>query len=305
MAGRALIGLCGSFVFIIVVSFLFSWSSLSPTEVALKYNYVRQYVEDEAATEPGLYFLGPFTKFIRYPTIVHITKLGEVHGRTMEGLPLELNVDFQWKYLPGKVRELYSNFDVDYRTVFRTKATEIITMTGSVHSAYEIFNSRAVVAEAMRSAMDTYFQANLYSTVPSLQIQGDWLPDAFSDQITKAQIQKNNISAMQNRYNQMEVRFETRVIVAEQQANVTMTVASGSAEALLKYAHADSQVINYSTSAEMESYKKVKEKVNLKSNELVDYMWYDFLAGGGFGATGNLTDTTVLVGIEPSTYIDR
>ena len=66
--------------------------------------------------------------------------------------------------------------------------------------------------------------------------------------------------------------------------------------------HADSQVINYSTSAEMESYKKVKEKVGLKSNELVDYMWYDFLAGGGFGATGNLTDTTILVGIEPSTY---
>merc|ERR1740127_136496 len=151
----------------------------------------------------------------------------------------------------------------------------------------------------MRKEVDAYFQANFWSTVESLQINEDDLPDDFTQMILTAATNKQKIAKMEKTRDAQRVKFQTAIIVAEAQANMTLQRANGTRSQILNNANADAAIIDSYVEAELQAYTKVKDQLDLKSAALVDYIWYDTLSGGGVSAnTSASTEVQMLVGVD-------
>merc|ERR1712113_1171335 len=82
------------------------------------------------------------------------------------------------------------------------------------------------------------------------------------------------------------VEFQTHATVAEMQANVTVQRAKGDSYRILQNARADASIVSLQTQAEIESYKKIKNKLSLVGDNLIKYVWFDALSGGGVNSNG-------------------
>jgi len=289
-----------------------SFGSLGPTELGLRYNFVFQHVAPEVEVQAGLMFLGPCTRLLKYPkTIQTITFDADVGnllaGRTKDGLPLTLGISFQYRLMPDGVYHLYHNFEQeagDYELVYKLVATHLITEMATNFTAYQFFNEKQRIAEVMREELNRYFLANFWSTVESLQINEDDLPNEFTEMILTAATNKQKIAKMDKTRSAMKVNFETAIIVAEAQANMTLQRANGTRSQILNNAQADAAIIDSYVEAELQAYTKIKEGLDLKSAALVDYIWYDTLGGGGVSANSSAsTAVQMLVGLDPAAYI--
>jgi len=188
--------------------------------------------------------------------------------------------------------------------VYKLMATHLITEMATNFTAYQFFNEKQRIAEVMREEVNAYFQANFWSTVESLQINEDDLPDEFTEMILTAATNKQKIAKMEKTRSAMQVKFATAIIVAEAQANMTLQRANGTRSQILNNAQADAAIINSYVEAELQAYKKIKEGLDLKSAALVDYIWYDTLGGGGVSANSSAsTKVQMLVGVDPAAYI--
>merc|ERR1719356_2177792 len=303
---KAVGGFCGLSV---VLVFVCSFGSLGPTELGLRYNFVMQTVSSEVEVQAGLFFLGPTTRLLKYPkTIQTISFNAEdgnlLAGRTKDGLPLTLGITFQYRLMPDGVYHLYHTFEQeagDYELVYKLMATHLITEMATNFTAYQFFNEKQRIAEVMREEVNAYFQANFWSTVESLQINEDDLPDEFTEMILKAATNKQKIAKMRSA---MKVKFQTAIIVAEAQANMTLQRANGTRSQILNNAQADAAIIDSYVEAELQAYTKIKDGLDLKSSALVDYIWYDTLGGGGVSANSSAnTEVQMLVGVDPAAYI--
>jgi len=303
-------GCCLLFFLIIVTSF----SSLMPTEMALRYNWVLKTTSPDIVINPGLQVTGPFVSLLKYPkTIQTIEYSNEDHdildGRTHDGLPLLLGVAFQYRLLPDGLYNLYHKFENhvgDYELLFRLTGIHIITEVATKFTAYQFFNEKQKIAEEMRTAMDAYFQKHLYATVESFQINEDDLPEEFTAMILQAATSQQKITRMEKTRAAKTVEFETARIVAEAQANVTLQQALGEKHRILQNGRADAEIIDAYVEAELEAYGKIRDELELEGGDLLKYIWYDTLGGGGVAAsTADTTDIQMLFGVNPSAYISE
>lgn len=306
---EALPAFCCGTVAILVVALASSFATLSPTEMALEYNFITQTVGTEPQGIPGLYFLGPFTDFLRFPTTIRTLNFDKEHrdlldGRTSDGLPLILGVSFQYKLNPIGVWKLYHDFGMEYEQIFQKMGIHLITEMATHYTAYQFFNEKQRIASEMQVFLDEYFQKNLQASVVSLQIGDDDLPMPFYDAVLKSATTKQNITRMSKLMSAKSVEFETLVKVAYAQANVTIQKAMGARNQIMQAGKADAAVIEAFTTAETDAYGTIMDELGLKGDALLDYIWYDNLGGGGVGA-GAQENTQVLVGVSPAAYISN
>merc|ERR1712187_188765 len=157
----------------------------------------------------------------------------------------------------------------------------------------------------MGGILDIYFQ-DLGATIETVQINEDRLPAEFSDSVLKAANIKQEIDQVIQTRNAKTVEFQTNVIVAENQANVTIQAAVGESYKIQQNAKANAAIVELSVSAETASYKKIADELNLKGDSLIKYMWYDALSGGGVGSNSkDKADVKMLIGVNPSAYISQ
>lgn len=304
------IGACFSFCGVLTVTALvFSFASLAPTEMALKYNYVLHSVNPVPVTDPGILFTGPFTGLIRFPKTIQTLDFSSkdlLDGRTQDGLPLVLGLAFQYRLLPDGIYNLYRSFDVNYVQVYNLVGIHIVTELATKFTAYQFFNEKQKIAEVMRQKLDEYFTESLYATVESLQINEDDLPLAFTETILTAATTKQNITRMQKTRDAKIVEFQTARLVAQAQANVTIQQALGQKARILQNGNADAAIIEAFVEAELQAYGKIHRDLGLSGDELIKYIWYDSLGGGGVASNGfESRAVDVLVGVNPSAYISQ
>ena len=89
---------------ILTIIFATMWHSVEPTEYGMAYNSITKTINTEHVYDGGLYFLGFFKSFIKFPWTVipniEFTDAGAKFGnpaietRTSEGLALKLHVSF-------------------------------------------------------------------------------------------------------------------------------------------------------------------------------------------------------------------
>jgi len=316
MAGEAL-GACVAFsCAAFVLLFVFSFASVAPTEMALKYNYVFKTVSPTVVTNAGLRFVGPFTSLLRYPKTIQTMEYSSVHrdlldGRTHDGLPLLLGLSFQYRLLQddNSLINLYHSFEQntgDYVKIYFLTGMHMITEMATNFTAYQFFNEKQVIANKMRLELDDYFQRNLFATVDSLQINDDDLPSAFTDSVLRAATKKQEIAKMAKTRDARLVEFQTARQVAEAQANVTVAQASGQRHRILQDGRASAAVIEAYVQAEKQAYKEIKDTMGLSSGDLVNYIWYDTLSGGSVSTSQSESSSIqLMVGVDPATYISE
>jgi len=259
----------------------------------------------------------PFNRLLKYPMTVQTIEYDESHqdvldGRTLDGLPLILGVSFQYQLLPDgeHLYELYKSYEAqegDYKQVFWLVGIHMITELATQFTAYQFFNEKHNITNVMRESLDKYFTQYLHATVISLQIGEDDLPSQFTDVVLEAATVSQNITRMERVRDARKVEFKTKQLVAEAQANVTIAKAKGDASKIEQLAEADAAIIESYVTAETTAYTKIKEELKLKGPDLINYIWYDSLGGGGFGSSTQGTgvaDTSVLVGVNPAAYIN-
>jgi len=287
----------------LVLLLIFSFSQLEPTNVALKYNYVLQTIDPTPVTQSSLYFLGPFTKFIRFPSTIQTINVHAddptynnpkelLDGRTHDGLPLMLGVAFQYSLDTTKVYDLYRNYGEHYDHVFYLKGVHIIAEVATQFNAYKFFDDKITITNTMRKQMSDYFSEHLYSRVTSLQINEDSLPDAFSEAVSTAQTTRNKKQQKLNEKTRSQVQFDTDVIVAQKTRDATVNEARGTAQAILEQAKANAAIITAYTDAEIGAYTLMKNTTGLNGDTLLDYIWYDILGSGGVGSEATASSST-------------
>merc|ERR1719223_2185595 len=106
--------------------------------------------------------------------------------------------------------------------------------------------------------MDTYFQAHMYASVTSLQINEDDLPTPFTDTVLQAATERQNITRMTKYRDSQVVNFQTARIVAYAQANVTVNNAEGSVHRIQQDGRADAAIIEAYVEAEKDAYLEVR-----------------------------------------------
>eukprot|EP00449_Zooxanthella_nutricula_P025974 CAMPEP_0198538934 /NCGR_PEP_ID=MMETSP1462-20131121/48137_1 /TAXON_ID=1333877 /ORGANISM="Brandtodinium nutriculum, Strain RCC3387" /LENGTH=308 /DNA_ID=CAMNT_0044268969 /DNA_START=60 /DNA_END=982 /DNA_ORIENTATION=+ len=304
-AGPCAVGVCLVAVALLVSSF----STLAPTEMALRYNFVLSTVSPSVEITPGLKFTGPFVRFIRYPRTIQTLSYDSsskdlLDGRTKDGLPLVLGVAFQYRLLPTGLYELYHQFENhegDYIRLFGLMGVHTITEVATRFTAYQFFNEKQKIASVMRDELDSRFQKQLFASVESLQINEDDLPDAFTETILMAATSKQNITKMRKTQEAKIIEFQTARIVAEAQANVTVQKAHGDRHRILQNGHADAAIIDAYVEAELQAYGRIHDDLRLGGASLLKYIWYDTLGGGGVAANRNEDqDFQMLIGVNPA-----
>mmetsp|Transcript_55044 Transcript_55044/g.103150 ORF Transcript_55044/g.103150 Transcript_55044/m.103150 type:complete len:313 (-) Transcript_55044:147-1085(-) len=309
------LGTCAAIVAALVVSFLLcSFSLLQPTEVALRYNWLFQTISTDVVTAPGLKFVGPFTNLIRYPKTLQTQEYDQgdrdlLDGRTRDGLPLILGLSFQYRLLPDRIRDLYFAYENkygDYKNIFKLTGMHMITELATQYTAYQFFNEKQRIAEEMRLRLNEYFSKKMFASVESLQILEDDLPEAFTATILTAATSKQNITRMSKTLEAKIVEFQTARQIAEAHANITIQKAIGDKHRILQNGKADAAIIEAYVEAELTAYGKIHSDLGLSGEDLINYIWYDTLGGGGVSADAqNVKDVEMLVGVNPSTYISQ
>lgn len=304
--------ICGLACCFCVYLGLFGWAQIAPTEMALKYNFFFQTVDPTVLKTAGFTYIGPWTRLLKYPKTqiaVHYSGFSALAGRTRDGLPVTLEVTFQYQLDENKLYELYKTLEIKHNTyedVFKTIGAHQITEIATLSDAYEYFGSVENISSKMTDQMRSYYRANLFSNIVNVQIVGNDLPEKFMESVQTAQNKKTNITGMHAVKEQQRVQFATNLKNAHTKAEVIHNKALGDCSIINNAALSDAKTIEYFVQVEREAYFGIKTNLSMSSEELIDYIWYDCLQGGGVAeASKSGQDMQILVGVNPETFIDN
>lgn len=295
---------------------LMGLTSIAPTEIALAKNNFWKTVDKQVYDTPGWKYVGPWTTMLRYPKTWRTIEFTKAKGsmlesRTNDGLSLQLGIAFQYKLEPSQLFELYQAFEDQqgrYEEIFKLMATHVITENATEYSAYEYFNNKGNIAAMFLVQLDAYYKKNLFASINALQINEDDLPVLFTDKVMEAAVKKMNIKGSMKYQESQKVVFETNIVVARGQANVTVNNANGTSCKIKQIGIADATIIETYVDAELAAYSNTMASMeNVEGDRLIDYIWFDSLAGGGVASTqeGASTHTEILMGVNPNAYINK
>lgn len=303
------VGLVGCVVVAVALMGFTGLGSIDPTEMALKYNFVTQQVSPHVLSAPGLTWVGPWNSLLKYPKTIQTITYDSGHrdlldGRTKDGLPLVMGLSYQFQLLPDELHQLYLTYERtrdDYLLMYKLMGIHILTEMATNYTAYQFFNDKQKIALEMQFLMNEYFTKYLHSSVESLQINEDDLPQQFTDMILQAATMKQNISKTEKTMGAQIIQQETAVKIAQAQANVTIQRAVGESSAITQNGLADANVISLYVGSELEAYSKIKKSLALTGDNLLKYIWYDAVGGGSVVQPGH--DFTVFSGVSPGAYM--
>lgn len=283
---------CAAFVAVSVFTTVLlstSLRTLHSTELGIRANSIFQSVSP-APYSAGLHFVGPGGYFIKFRRTVMSAEFSSgkhdiLHGRTSDGLPIVLGISYQYAYDPTRLYDLYQAYLGEHDRVYFNVATHLITEETTRHTAYEFFNEPQTIAERMRQTMDTYFSEHLFARVDALQINTRELPPDFNDAILESLTTKQNITNTLRYVDRMNVTLQTRLLVAEQDALVTLARAKGTAKAVLARASASANVTLAKVRADVKGFGRIKEHLSMDNADLMRYIFYDSVGGEGLGQT--------------------
>lgn len=268
MIEKAILIGAGVVALIIVVAFAFMWDSVEPTEYGMTYNSITKTAGTDHIYEGGLYFVGPFKHFIKFPaTVTHIEfsdrkerNAPPLETRTKEGLGLILHVAFQYKLHRHSIPKLYKLTNVRYEETFIRQAKNIILEEASEYNAPEYWEKRGEIgANIAKRLNDTL--SNTYTSVVSFQMIQIDLPHSYEDSIVQTQVE------VQKRETK---RYEQKATTIRESINVDVSEANKQSKII--YAEADAKAINATTSYEKLAYRDASALLGLSaSNGLIEY----------------------------------
>jgi hypothetical protein len=307
----ALMAAGGCCLCIMVVFVAMGFKSVSPTEMCIQYNWLFKSISPDVITTPGFGWRGFATTLYRYPTTLQSINYSAgngnmIDGRTSDGLPIKLEVAFQFQLNRWDLHKLYMQYEAtqnSYLDVYKLVGTHLITEMATNYSAYKFFDQRAAIASEMGQHMNEFFMTNLYATISTLQINGEDLPREFTEMVNQVAAVKQNIQRANLTLHAEIVNMQTDVNNSKAQAKVIIQNAHANHSTIAFGGQAQAKQIGSYINAETQSYKVISDELKLQGDELLKYIWLDSMGGGNVIKPGS--EFSVFAGINPSAYIQE
>jgi len=268
---------------------VFSLGSVPPLKLGIAYNQFSKGADLHKVYHPGRYFIGPFNNFILFPSDVRQIEFtnnnrimptglryAPLHTRTKEGLGLHLQVSLQYKLVPEKVSQLYSEFNQAYEQVFVSSVRDVLIKAASEYEAQQLWQERESFSQKMQTMVDTELRKT-YAECWGLQLMIIDLPNGFEKSIVETQVQKQMMLIREQQQISTKIRAETSVIEAEFARKVKVIMANGQANYTVVTKEASATAEQNKIDAESEALTIVKEKLNLHPEGLITYQQYSAL----------------------------
>eukprot|EP00301_Raphidiophrys_heterophryoidea_P023048 c7050_g1_i1.p1 GENE.c7050_g1_i1~~c7050_g1_i1.p1 ORF type:complete len:320 (+),score=88.96 c7050_g1_i1:67-960(+) len=281
--------------FVGLICFIVSWQSLEIDEYGLNCNTFTKSVDSTAFTE-GRYFLGLTHKFVVFPRTLQSVEFKanqltpQLRGRTSDGLLVELEVSFQYKFFQDKIFDLYSEYGTDYKHAISRMARAVLTSAASTYTAYDFFSDRQTIASIMHEQLAAELQRSLHAEVAFFQLLDVNLPDLFENAIEEAQVAAQNIVRVRHELETVRVQTQTQIMQARYQANITLTGAHAAAESIALHNQADIDVFKYSQLSRAEAFAELKTATGFNTTQLLNYIKIQALDAH--------TDTQLVIGLS-------
>ena len=279
-------GICISFCVLSTIAALvcviLGFSTLEATEYGLDYSWISKSVDPTAKTN-GLYFLGVFHSFYKFPKNVQTIEFSRqgvdytetfniLRTRTSDGLEVSLEISFQYSIQPENIYKLFTKYGMNYRNIFVSIATHELTEAATKYSAYDYFSKRGEIKNYFFNSLNEAFKRECYSGIEFLQLRNVDLPNLFERAIQDTEVIKQSINKAKAELNKVKVEIDTMIKTSHYQRNVTLNQAGGNAQAIIENAKAYGDSIKATQGSKAKAYKILKDKLVLNNNDLLDYI---------------------------------
>lgn len=270
----------------VVVAAVASLGTVPPLHLGIQYNGFTKAADTAVVYGPGRYFLGPFNKFMLFPSAVQTIEFTDeprlrvggvryepLHTRTKDGLGLHMQVSLQYRLPKETVGRLYGEFNMNYEPVITSSVRDTLIRAASEYEAQQLWQEREIFGDRMQELV-TKELAKAYAECWGLQLMLIDLPDVFEHRIVVTQLQKQNMLIKEQEQRSTQIRAETKVIEAEFERQVKILKAGGQANYTIITKQAQAEATRNKIATESEVFTKLKEELQLSPEMLVQYQRY-------------------------------
>jgi len=262
-----------------LVLLILGFSSLEATEWGLDYSWISKTI-DPTVRENGLYFIGIGHSFYKFPRNVQTIEFSKernanrnpIESRTSDGLEVVLEISFQYVLQPENLYKLFMLYGEKYQTVFSNIAVDLLTEEATKYTAYDFFMDRGKIKEDFQTKLNEIFNAQCYSSIQFLQLRSVDLPSLFEQAIQESEVKKQDIQKAYAELNKVRVEVDTKIKAADFQKNVTINIAEGEADALLKQNNATVDSLKQVQNTQTTAYTNLKSNLALSNGALLNFV---------------------------------
>lgn len=270
----------GVLALILVIAFAFMWDTVEPTEYGMTYNIVTKTAGTDHVYEGGLYFVGPFKHFIKFPaTAVHVEfsdrpgrNAPPLETRTKEGLGLVLHVSFQYRLYRKDIPKLYKLTNVRYEETFIRQAKNVILEEASEYNAPEYWEKRSEIGTNIARRLNATLSSTYASVIAFQMIEID-LPNSYEDSIVQTQVEVQRKETKRYEQTATTIRESINVDISEAEKKSQIIYATADATAIRVINEAKATAINNTIFYENLAYADTGKYLGLTpSTGLLEYI---------------------------------
>jgi len=288
MATKSCVG--GIFFILFIILFSTSFQVLLPTEKGLLFNSWAGVFDDfcpETACQDGVWssgrhFVGFWRSFKTYNTVLEAIEFSRreraeqsiIQAFTKTGNTIQIACTIYYRLQPDKLRDLYDNFQNNYRDTYAKQLVAAIKNRASAFDNQDYFAKREVIKEAFKSVAIATLKP-IFADVEYLMLREMEFPEnidaALIEKVTKQEAINTQTYLQQRNLLQSDVK----VIRAQGQQNITQILAKSVAFANSHYKTAVANLSELVLKKEATVYATLKGAtgLSLDSVQLNYYRW--------------------------------
>jgi len=249
-------GICGTITVAVIVLLATSIKTIANYEVGLFYcGTTLTFDESKLHTGGGPRFTGIGCWFYTYPTLLQTLKFtpnatsGDeytftnkpIMARSKDGLPLELHVTLQYKFIQeiSEILALRVEYQDNYNDMLARTARSVLRDVASEYPAYVFNRNRTDIGFKMRVELGEAYK-KIHCNVESLQFLNFELPTKFENTIAKTIKAQQQVEEVVFDQAAARIASQTKILEAQKEADVITKN---------KQSIATAETLHYNTSA--------------------------------------------------------
>ncbi|KAK6165892.1 hypothetical protein SNE40_022710 [Patella caerulea] len=148
-----ILGVVGFGLLLVVILVPMSFVGLEYYEMGFKRQKSTGTVDTDKVYEGGKHFIGPDYEFKVFRSDAHFVTLTDVSVFTLDKLEVDLDISFQYFLRPDQLSLLHSQYDIYYKNIMKTSATDAFKGQAPNYSTRQYISERNTVEEAMFKAV--------------------------------------------------------------------------------------------------------------------------------------------------------
>lgn len=301
----------GAFIILLIIItvailIIVSFSSLEATEYGLDYSWISQTISPTTMTN-GLHYLGLSHSFIKFPRTVQTIEFSSsdtanrqvLQSRTSDGLEVKLEISFQYTLQPENLYKLYMKYGEHYSHVIENVAIDVLTQQTTKYDAYNFFSEIGKIKDDFQKTLDVELSTTCFSNVQFLQlIKNVDLPDLFEEAIQESEVKKQEIEKATAELNKVKVEVDTLIKSAIIQKDVTINLAKGEAESIIKQNDANIASFSQTQTSLTDAYSKLKNTLKMTNEELIKFIKAKLINSSRTNMIINITSPDLITSVN-------